>query len=196
MTLVEKIKSNLNFIFEKRKISHEEWKKRLEIFGCNNETFIWYGVDSEGNLAEFTCDRSSFVPESFFQDVSANKKLLDFFWDLPKTTTSLLPENLSPRLKKFASDKRKTFWRTIDDANDGLFTFDETDGDEWNKTRADFINYHGKPPYELLIIPKEALKINQLPKEIQKLLEPYHFQNLKFADCQFLDVSKYLYCEE
>ena len=52
---------------------------------------------------------------------------------------------------------------------------------------------HTKRPYELLQIPNKRLKIFDLPEEIKELLKPYNFENLKFADCQFLDVSKYLY---
>ncbi len=205
MALLEKIKINLDYLLGKAnsslyaplykspKLTTKDWQHRWEVFGNDEDSFIWHGVDSEGNLAEFVCG-SAYVPEAFFQDVAANKMLSDFFGDLPEITTSLLPENLDIRLKEFANDSKNTFWKT--GANDGLFNFSDTDEDEWNTTRADAAYNYERPPYELLIIPKAPLKINQLPAEIQKLLEPYHFQDLKFAECKLLNVAKYLYCEK
>jgi len=201
MTLLEKIKINIDYLLGKadpslyapakhRNLSSEDWQKRWEIFSTNGDSFNWFGVDSEGNLGEFIC-QSAYMPEAFFQDVSANKELLDFFWELPERTTTLLPENLNERLKKIVDDKKFPFWKT--GANNGLFQFEETDGDEWYKSSEYGFD---RPPYELQLIPKEPLNVIQLPEEIQKLLKSFHFESLKFADCQFLDVSKYFYCEE
>lgn len=204
MTLFEKTKINIDYLFgnadpslyapaKNRNLSSEDWQTRWEIFSDHGCGFVWYGVDSEGNLAEFACN-DAFVPEAFFNDVSVNRQLQSFFQNLPEITTTQLAECLSPRFRQAANRFSGTndFWKT--GANKGIFIFEETDDDSWymHYRKWDDLKY----PYELLLIPDKSLKVTDLPNEIQRLLEPYHFENLRFRDCQFLDVSKYLYCEK
>ncbi|CAN5439036.1 hypothetical protein BH10ACI1_BH10ACI1_14290 [soil metagenome] len=200
MTLLKKIKVNLDYLLGKAdptiyakpnhsNITSEEWKKRWDIFIYYGDCFVWYGVDSEGNIAQFACD-SGYVPEAFFQNISENKKLHNYFETLPETTTTKLSENLRPKFKKAAdkSSGENEFWKT--GANTGLFILREAEHEFYGQWISN------KPPFELFLIPDKGLKTSELPNEIQKLLAPYHFENLNFEDCQFLDVSNYLYCED
>jgi hypothetical protein len=205
MTLLEKIKVNLNYMLGKAdsklyKENHKslnltlrDWQNRWEIFSDHGCGFVWYGVDSEENIAQFICD-NAYIPEAFFEDVSDNQQLHNFFETLPEVATTQLPENLRPELKRVADNFSgvNDFWKT--GANKGLYIFEETDDETWYKHYRKWNNV--KYPYELLLIPSQRLRIVELPNEIQQLLAPYHFQNLRFRDCQFLDVSKYFYCEE
>ncbi len=202
MTLREKIKVNLDYLrgkadpklyakpYKNSVLKSEEWRKRWKIFSDNKRGFVWFGVDAEGNIAEF-CGELAYIPEVFFQDVEANCKVQEFFESLPETTTTKIAENLRLELKESAENSLIT---TLDDffltgANTGLFIFEEAEDmlfGQW---------FEKKPPYELFLMPDKSVKIYDLPDEIQKLLEPYRFENLNFEDCQFLDVSNHLYCE-
>src|SRR5688500_9501234 len=105
MTLLEKIKINLDYLlgkadpsfyaedYKSQNLSKEDWQKRWEIFGNDGCGFVWYGVDAEGNLAEFGGEEA-YIPETFFKDVSLNRKLTDFFNDLPEITISIIPKDL------------------------------------------------------------------------------------------------------
>ncbi len=135
MTLLEKIKINLDYLlgkadsslyansYKSQNISSDEWEKRFEIFS-KDDYFVWYGVDAEDNLAEFGA-AETYIPEAFFQDVSINKKLSDFFNDLSEVTTSVIPKNLRYELRQSADNitSENSFWRT--GANKGLFIFEE-----------------------------------------------------------------------
>lgn len=200
MTLFEKLKVNLDYIFGKsdsslyadsrinQNLTLKDWQKRWEIFSDNGNGFIWYGIDTEGNIAEFGSE-NTYVPEIFFQDASANKKVMEYFSNLPEITKSLIPENLRSELKEPYNrlQGERSFWKT--GANQGIFIFDEL-------KIAGFKDDNGKTPYELTLIPETPLKISELPNDIQNLLASYHFENVTFANCQFLDVSKYFYCEK
>ena len=200
MTLLEKIKVNLDYLFGKAdsslyaadtknpNLTLTDWQKRWEIFSSNGCGFVWYGVDEAGNIAEFASERTD-VPEVFFQDVSASKKAEEFFDNLPEVTKSILPENLRYELKESAKrlQGEKSFWKK--GANKGFFIFDELE-------IPGFKNNAGKNFYELMLIPETPLKITNLPSDIQDLLKPYRIENLNFKDCQFLDISKYFYCKE
>jgi hypothetical protein len=168
----------------------KDWQKRWEIFSDKGCGFIWYGVDSEGNVAEFSC-QESFIPEVFFQDVSANIRLKEFFDKLPEKTALKLPENLRKEIKE--NLQRINSWGNTPQR--GLFIFSEPSDKAWYDNGCFKQYIHSKNPYELLAIPNHGVNVADLPLEIQELLKPYHFENLQFADCQFLDVSKYLYCE-
>lgn len=200
MTLLKKIKVNLDYLLGKAdsslyaadaknpNLTLIDWQKRWEMFSDNGCGFIWYGIDETGNIAEFASEEAD-IPEVFFQDASVNKRTEEFFDNLPETTKSVLPENLRFELKESAKrlQEKKSFWRT--GANKGFFIFDESE-------IPGFKNNAGKNFYELMLIPETPLKIANLPSDIQDLLKPYHFENLKFSDCQFLDVSNYFYCKE
>lgn len=204
MTLLEKIKINIDYLlgkadpslyakpYKEQKLSLKDWQERWEIFSPDSCGFYWYGFDSEGNIAQFSSE-AAYVPEAFFKDVSENAELQFFFDNLPQITSTRLPENLPPKLKQLAqkSSGSNDFWKI--GANKGLFIFEEIEDEPQYKH---YRNWIVNNPYELLVIPEKGLKIENLPDRIQKLLEPYHFESLKFADCQTLDVSKYLYCEE
>lgn len=202
MTLLEKIKINIDYLLGKadpslyapsqnRNISREEWQTRWEIYAAQSDGFIWYGVDSEGNLAEFGSE-TAYVPEAYFQDVHNNNLLLEFFEDLPEITAGNLPENLRREIRPAPKDVLK--W--VKHSNRGIFIFEESGDVYWcDSSNLERYKYH-KNPYELQSIPNDCLKYNDLPIHIQSLLRPYHFENLRFEDCQFLDVSKYFYCEE
>lgn len=202
MSLLEKLKINLDYILGKadpslyaksyagQNLTLKDWQLRWEKFSFDDcDGFVWYGVDAAGNLAKFAA-QEIFVPEAYFQSVENNKKLKAFFDGLPEITASKLPENLRYELKLAATKKpqsEKSFWMT--GANRGLFIFDETNIDQFeyaNQARS----------YELVLMPEKPLKIFDLPNDIQKMLESYRFENLNFADCQFLDVSKHFYCEK
>jgi len=200
MNLLEKIKVNLDYLFGKAdsslyaadsknpNLTLKNLQNRWESFSSDGCGFIWYGVDEADNIAEFASEGTD-IPRVFFQDASANKKAAKFFDNLPETTKSVLPENLRFELKESAKRLQggKSFWKT--GANKGFFIFDESE-------IPGFRNNTGKNFYELKLIPETPLKIANLPSDIQDLLKPYNFENLKFTDCQFLDVSKYFYCEE
>jgi len=200
MTLLEKLKINLDYLLGKAapelyakpahfNISTEEWLRRWETFSDDNG-YIWYGVDSEGNVAQFACGDQSYVPEVFFRNVADNKKLHNYFKALPEITTTNFSEKLRLQLNQSAnkSSDANDFWRT--GANTGLFILEETENEFYGQWK------RNKPPYELLLIPNKGLKISELPDEIQKRLEPFKFEKLRFNDCQLLDISQYIYCEE
>ena len=209
MTLLEKIKFNLDSLLGKAdsksyfksqknsKMSLIDWQARWEIFSDNGCGFTWYGVDVEKNLAKFVCDEA-YVPEALFIDVSNNIKLDSFFDNLPEITTAKLPEMLRPALQEAAErDKRNpllNLWNPLKEAQRGIYIFSEANDTTWYKEGLN--KQSTKNPYELLAMPDKSLKVYELSNEIQKLLEPYHFENLKFSDCRFLDVSKYIYCED
>lgn len=209
MTFLEKLKVNLGYLlgkadpllyaegYKSQNISSVDWRNRWDVFSDNGCGFCWYGVDSEKNLAKFVCDES-YIPEAFFQDVTKNQELFNFFQNLAKVTNARLPNVLRPVFRELAERDRKNpilqLWNPLKEAQRGIYIFSEANDKTWYDE-----NLHkqfSKNPYELLAIPEEPLKETSLPIEIQKLLEPYHFENLLFADCQFLDVSKYFYCEE
>ncbi len=202
MTLLEKIKVNLNYLFGKadanlyadeynsQNLSLKDWQKRWEIFSAY-DCFTWYGVDSEGSLAEFQA-AETYIPEIFFQDLSANKILDLFFNNLPDITTGKIPENLREEIKP-SSEKVKLWTK---ESNTGLFIFEDPQDIYWFQNNKAENNKYRKTPYELKSIPSEPLNFSKLPNQIQELLKPYKFENLRFADCQLLDVSKHFYCEE
>jgi len=200
MTLLEKIKINIDYLFGKAdpslyapskniNVNKEKWQARWEIYAAEKDGFIWYGVDSEGNLAEFGSE-TAYVPEAYFQSVHNNNLLLEFFENLPEITTGNLPENLRKEIQP--APEKVSRWTKY--SNRGIFIFDEPGDFYWYNSTKRY--EYDKNPYELMSAPNDYLKCNDLPIHIQKLLEPYHFENLKFEDCQFLDVSKYFYCEE
>ena len=194
MNLLEKIKININYLLGNAPAElyapkyhgsntnrQERWQKFSE-----NDGFTWFGVDAESNIAQFQAE-TAYVPETFFQDAAIDKKLVDFFNALPDITTGKVSDNLLQEIKPiFARD-----------ANKGFFIFEESNNTYWyqEKNNLERSKYR-KIPYELYFLPNDFLKVVDLPDEIQDLLKPYHFKDLKFADCQFLDVSKYFYCEE
>ena len=203
MTLLEKIKINLDYLLGKadsslyappykgQKIGMEEWSKRWEIFANDGCGYLWYGIDSQGSLAEFSGE-SSYVPEVFFQDISNNKQLLNFFANLPENTTGRVPDVLRKDIKP--SPEKVSKWS--ENLTQGIFSFYEPNDIYWYDNSNLKRYEYKKTPYELMYIPNVCLKLKELPTEIQKLLQPYYFENLKFEDCQFLDVSKHLHCEE
>ena len=194
MTLLEKIKVNLDYLlgkanpelyspqYKSSNLSLPDWQKRWEILNADGTGFIWYGVDSVGNIAKFSGD-DSYVPEAYFQDALANNMLQDYFKSLVKPTSN----GINSEINKVANGNKDNF---------GVFIFDEINDIELKKKRADYVYNYQRLPYQVEFIANKYLKVNDLPIEIQKLLEPYHFENLKFIDCSFLDVSKYLYCED
>lgn len=202
MTLLEKIKVNLDYLrgkadpklyvkpYKNKILEEEEWQRRWEIFSNNNSGFVWFGVDAEGNIAEFSCE-FGYIPEVFFKDVEANRQVQAFFQSLPETTITKLSENMRLEIEQIAENNLTA---NLDDffatgANKGYFIFEETENIHFGQM------FRRIPAYELILIPQNRLKIRDLPDEIQKLLEPYRFENLNFEDCQYLDVSNYLYCE-
>jgi hypothetical protein len=203
MYLLESIKINLDYLlgksgsnvyapkYESQKLSREDWQERWEEFGNEGYGFVWYGVDSIGNIAEFCCEES-FVPEVFFQNVTKNNKLCEYFETLSNNSKAIIPDNLRNELKELA--KRNKDWGK--EAERGIFIFDEPSDtslfEEKYLTKFAF----SKNPYELRAIPTEPVNFGNLPKEVQESLQPYHFENVKFNECQFLDVSKHLYCEK
>lgn len=204
MTFLEKIKVNLNYLLgnadaelyakscKSPNLSLKDRQKRWEAFSDDGNGFIWFGVDSENNLAEFVCDES-YIPEPFFQDVLNNKKLRYYFSSLPDITSAKVSNNLREELKP--STKEIALFGK--ESKKGMFLFDETNDNYWYQKKNDLErSKYKKNPYELHYLPSQYLKVTDLPDEIQELLKPYHFENLRFEDCQFLDVSKYFYCEE
>ena len=167
------------------------WQQRWQTF-TDGSGFIWYGVDAEGNIAEFICDES-YIPEESFNDFKNYKKLEDYFHNLPEVTTGRIPANyrynfIAPGKYHFGSLKPPK------EANRGLYIFDEASDSHWYESG----NYkqYSKNPYELTAIPEIKLKVTELPKSIQELLEPFHFRNIKFADFDFLDISEFFECIE
>ena len=201
MTLLEKLKVNINYLLgkgdpslysNKESIGLRGWQKRWEEFSADGCGFYWFGIDIEGNIAEFSCEQS-YVPETFFEDAEKNRLVLNYFDNLPDVTETLIPENLRPELRKLAEKHNdKGFWVT--GADKGLFIFDESDKYDWYDFENDIQHYYDKNPYELLLIPHQPLKVDNLPVEIQKYLKHYHFIDISFTECQFLDVSKHIYC--
>ena len=204
MNLLEKIKINLNYLLgnaapelyaEKYKspnLTLKDWQKRWELFSNDGNDFTWYGVDSTNNVGQFECDES-YIPETFFQDRTSNKRLIDYFGSLPDITTGKVPDKLREELKSSSADIT-LFARN---SKKGIFIFDEANDTYWYREKNNIErSKYKKNPYELQFLPNDYLKVKDLPDEIQELLKPYHFKDLKFADCQFLDVSKYFYCEE
>lgn len=202
MSLIKKIKINLDYLlgkatpelYEKNykspNLTLRDWQKRCEVFS-EYDCFTWFGVDSEDNLAKFQASET-YVPEICFQDISVNKKLTLFVDNLPEITNGIIPNDLREEIKP--SFKEINLWAK--ESNKGIFIFEEPDDIYWYQENNFKRNQYKKSPYELKSLPKEPLKILDLPNEIQVLLNPYRFKNLKFADCNFLDVLKYFYCEE
>lgn len=202
MTLLEKIKINLDYLLGKAdpklyaedykslNLTLKDWQKRWETFS-GDDCFTWYGVDAENNVAEFRAEET-YVPEIFFQDSLANKKLTDFFDNLPQITNGKIPDNLREEIKP--SPEKIHLW--VKESNKGIFIFEEPGDIYWyQENNPERIKYK-RNPYELKSLPDKCLKVSDLPNEIQALLKPYHFEDLKFAECNFLDASKHFYCEE
>lgn len=208
MTLLEKIKVNLDYLCGKAEpklyakpnkssmLKIEVWQKRWEIFSDHGCGFVWYGVDSQENLARFICDEA-YIPEAFFQDVVVNNKIDEYFKSLPKYTSSHIPINLRPSMQELAQrdEDNSLLWGPLKTAQSGVFAFMEADDINWHHNEQFYHYKRTRNPYELLAIPDECLKISDLSGEIQELLKPFYFENLKFEDCNFLDVSKHFQCE-
>jgi hypothetical protein len=203
MNWAEKLKLNVDYLsgksnsnlysakYESSKLSRKDWQLRWEVYGNEGYGFVWYGVDSIGNVAEFCCEES-FVPEVFFQDVTKNNKLCEYFKNLSNNSKAIIPVNLRNELREFA--KRNNDWGK--EAERGVFIFDEPSDNSWFEEKYLTKFAFTKNPYELTAIPTEPLYVENLPKKVQELLQPYHFEKINFSECQFLDVSKHLYCEK
>ncbi len=168
------------------------WQQRWENFSPNGDGFIWYGIDSEGSIAEFICE-DSYIPEEAFEDIANYRKLEYCFDNLPEITTAEFPLNY--RYNSIAPGKYHFGNLTPPkEANRGIYVFSEAADLHWYESG----NYkqYSKNPYELNAVPERKIKVTELPKSIQKLLEPFHFQNVKFADFNFLDASKFFECKE
>lgn len=171
-------------------MSLRDWQKRRETFSAY-DGYIWYGVDAENNVAEFQAS-NTYVPELFFQNAARNKYLMDFFDNLPEITTGRIPENLREEIKPSPDNMP----RWAKESNRGLYIFKDPEDLYWYQSIY-FEKFKGTNfPYELQSVPERALKFGELQKNVRELLEPCRFENLNFADCQFLDVSEYFYCEE
>ncbi len=201
MSWLDQVKKNLQGLFgtpepefdpEEFKgdtLSPAIWQKRREVYGSAG-AFTWYGVDEAGEIAEFDGE-TTFVPEVFFQDYRAGQRLIEFFDELPETTTGLMAPGLRPELAPAPHEVR--LWTSGSET--GLYTFFEPDDEWWNAPENEERKKYRKNPYELFTVPAAPLKFESLPEEIRLLLGPFRFQGVKFAECQFLDVSQHFYCK-
>lgn len=210
MSLLRKIKINIDYLlgkansslyapkYQSQKVNLREWQKRWEIYSDNGCGFIWYGYDSLGNIAEFVSEEA-YIPEVFFDDVSNNKKLQEYFENLPSIYESQLPQNIRTILREKAEKDKDSIsetWYPLKEAKRGIFIFAEVGDSDWYNSETFKNSIYKKNPQELLASPQKGLKYQELPDEIKEIIRPYKFENLRFSNCQFLDISKYFYCEE
>ena len=176
MTLLEKIKINLDYLlgnaapepyaerYKSPNLTLKDWQKRWAIFSSDGCGLYWYGVDTEGNLAAFSSEGTD-VPEVFFQNVTENKTLEDFFKNLPGITVGKIPENLRDEIKPHPE---KDSFRA-EESNKGIFVFEEPGDIYWYQENNLERRKYKKNPYKLNSLPIKCLKVTDLPDEIPRI---------------------------
>lgn len=135
----------------------------------------WYAVDKQGNIAQFLTGGHRLLPPSFSLDRELSEKLTDYFDNLPFTEGDFVfCPNLERNMRDFEANRmNKNFMHFSKKmAAKGLFSFD-SDSDA-NKDR----------PYFRVTLPKQALKLTDLPQDIKAILN-----NLKFIEISFIEDS-------
>ena len=125
---------------------------RISEIDLQCEDIMWFATDHNGNIFECTSAGCGNVPEYVCRSREETETLLDYFMEKAPTVTSfqLL---ISAEDNDLIDDVKKL-------ASKGLFCFDITDYDNDDK-------------YSCIAIPENAIKISDLPSDIQKLLSDH-----------------------
>lgn len=140
---------------------------RISEIDLQCEDIMWFAIDRNGNIFECTSAGCGNVPEYVCRSREETDALLQYFMENAPTITSsklLIPaedNDLIDEAKKLSSK--------------GLYCFDITDYDNDDK-------------YSCIAIPEKALKVSELPNDIQKLLSD-HIYNGDVSEEQTITVE-------
>lgn len=136
----------------------------------------WYAVDSVGSVALFVSGFAC-VPKIVFADESKYLNIISYFDNLPISTNA----HLSVWYESRKSQSLNGFANQILEAKKGICTF--------------YDRYYSSI-YELIAVPENEIKIITLPHEVQNFLLHIKFEDLIFAETEFIDVTKFFDCEK
>lgn len=119
----------------------------------------WYAVDSNGYVVTFASNCGK-LPNSVSTSKEDHMRLIDYFQNLPGLGTIIVSEQLENYVK-ISPENRDRYLAFFKQASQkGLYCFYKT----FDNSFLDF-NYH------LVTYPQKPLKIKDLPREIQIILE-------------------------
>ena len=143
----------------------------------------WYAIDRDENIGQFSTAGHRLLPPSFASNKEMTKKLSNYFESLPFGERDFF---ICPNLKKNSlahkdmSDFSAEFQMTTFDlakhfgkrmASRGLFSYDSNT--MWNSSYKDYFRY---------AIPKQKLKLDDLPYEIKIILEKFRLSQINFTE--------------
>ena len=121
--------------------------RREDFFGID---FSWFCYDGLGMIGELVTGYGP-IPAQVFDDKSSYGRVLDYFSELPDTSSSELSNSTKARARRGRSD----FTLFLNRSRKGLFVYD-------------YKGHHG--PYERISIPRVPLLIAQLPDDVRREL--------------------------
>lgn len=143
----------------------------------------WYAIDRDGRVGQFLTAGNRLLPPSFASNREMTEKLSDYFESLPfgekdyficpnLKKNSLAHKNMSVFSAEFQMttfDLAKHFSKRM--ASRGLFSYD-----------SNTLNHSNYKDYFRFAIPKQELKLDDLPDEIKIILENYRLPQINFAE--------------
>lgn len=141
----------------------EQWHSDLD----------WYAVDKDGNIGQFLTGGHRLLPSSFASNKEVSEKLSHYFDNLPFTDKDFVYcPNLEKNMRELEANQINEHFMPFSQkmASRGLYSYD-SDGDTY-KNR----------PYFRVTIPKKALTLADLPKEIRGILENLRMNEISFAE--------------
>ena len=129
---------------------------RYSISDLQCDDLMWFGIDKNGYILEFTTGGAGNVPEFVCRSKEDTEKLCDFFTeDLPKTCEASLvcaPDPANPLLEDCMELSRKgiTCFDVKSDENDAL-----------------------EDSYQKISIPSLPLLFDNLPQDIRSIMEDF-----------------------
>ncbi|ROH98825.1 hypothetical protein EGI16_19880 [Chryseobacterium sp. G0240] len=138
----------------------------------------WFFTD--GKYIGFVASGAGKLPKTVANSVKNNKKLVSYFRNLPQISDAIVSPLLDNLLTKiFGSGVDEKYLRDfISLTQKGLYSFDKTNLN-------DFMDNH----YHLVTIPKNPLKISDLPPDILNFLELTQYHG-EMEAITHLDVGK------
>ena len=133
------------------------------------EDLMWFGVDTQGCIVEFTTGGSANVPEFVCRSREDAETLENYFTNFPPTTTAHML--IGRDLGTLAEDARRL-------AGCGIFCYDVTYGED------------GSPAdqYHKIAFPEKPLKLDDLPERIKSIIGD-HLVNADAAADQYIQVD-------
>ncbi|MCP4154373.1 MAG: hypothetical protein GY757_42000 [bacterium] len=141
----------------------------------------WFAVDQEGFVGHFTSGSSCILPESVASSKDENEFLLDYFLGLEEQSSYELNDvpKLTSNSKPVPGIILESYFEM---GRRGLFSFVASE---------DLNNQEGK--YICLLKPLNPLKIEAVPKEVQKILKKTNIkaENFLHSFCNslFIDLA-------